>query len=58
MPSLVDIGAVVLLKKMKMRVYDNNDYDDDNNDNDDDNDDGQQTHFELKNSLEHWAQVS
>ena len=43
---------------MKMRVYDNNDYDDDNNDNDDDNDDGQQTHFELKNSLEHLAQVS
>ena len=44
-PSLVEIGPVVLEKKMKMwKVYDN---DDDDNDNDD-NDDGQRTNFDQK----------
>ena len=49
-PSLVEIGPVVLEKKMKMwKVYDN-----DNND----NDDGQRTNFDQKSSLEPSAQVS
>ena len=48
MPSLVEIGSVVLEKKMKMwKVYDN-----------DDNDDGQRTNFDQKSSLEPSAQVS
>ena len=48
MPSLVEIGPVVLEKKMKMgKVYDN-----------DDNDDGQRTNFDQKSSLEPSAQVS
>ena len=51
-PSFVEIGPVVLEKKMKMwKVYDN-----DNNDND--NDDGQRTNFDQKSSLEPSAQVS
>ena len=51
MPSLVEIGPVVLEKKMKMcKVYDNDD-----NDNDDD---GQRTNFDQKSSLEPSAQVS
>ena len=34
MPSLVEIGTVVLKKKIKMwKVYDNNDDDNDNDDN-------------------------
>ena len=50
---LVEIGPVVLEKKMKMlKVYDN-----DNNDNND-NDDGQRTNFDQKSSLEPSAQVS
>ena len=53
MPSLVEIGPVVLEKKMKMwKVYDNDD------DNDNDNDDGQRTKFDQKSSLEPSAQVS
>ena len=48
-PSLVEIGPVVLEKKLKMwKVYDNND----------DNDDGQRTNFYQKSSLESMAQVS
>ena len=51
MPSLVEIGPVVLEKKMKMcKVYDNND----NNDN---NNDGQRTNFDQKILLEPSAQV-
>ena len=62
-PSLVEIGPVVLEKKMKMwKVYDNNnDANDDNNDaNEDnnDNDDWQRTNFDQKSSLEPSAQVS
>ena len=57
MPSLVEIGSVVLEKKMKMRkVFDddnNNDYNDYNDDND-----GQRTNFDQKSSLEPSAQVS
>ena len=53
-PSLVEIGSVVLEKKMKMwKVYDN----DDNEDNNDD-DDGQQTNFDQKSSLQSSAQGS
>ena len=49
-PSLVEIGPVVLEKKMKLwKVYD----DDDDNDND-----GQRTKFDQKSSLEPSAQVS
>ena len=51
MPSLVEIGPVVLEKKMKM-LNDN-----DNNDDDNDND-GQWTNFDQKSSLEPSAQVS
>ena len=52
MPSLVEIGPLVLEKKMKMwKVYD--DDDDDNDDND-----GQGTNFDQKSSLEPSAQVS
>ena len=63
-PSLVEIGSVVLEKKMKMwKVYDNNnDANDDNNDanedNNDDNDDGQRTNFDQKSSIEPSAHVS
>ena len=58
MPSLVEIGLVVLEKKMKMWKVSDND-DDDNDDNDDnDNDDGQRTNFNQKSSLEPTAQVS
>ena len=47
MPSLVEIGPVVLEKKTKMwKVYDNDDYNDDKN-----NDDGQRTNFDQKSSL-------
>ena len=54
-PSLVEIGPVVLEKKMKMwKVYDN----DDNDDNDNNNDDGQRTNFDQKSSLEPSAQVN
>ena len=49
MPSLLEIGRVVLEKKMKMwKVYDK-----DNNDND-----GQRTYFDQKSSLEPKAQVT
>ena len=49
MPSLVEIGPVVLEKKIKMcQVFDN----------DNDNDDGQRTNFDQKSSLESSAQVS
>ena len=51
MPSLVEIGPLVLKKKMKMlKVYDNA--------NDDDDNDGQRTNFDQKSSLEPLAQVS
>ena len=54
MPSLVEIGPVVLEKKMKMwKVYDDND-----NDNDDNDNDGQRTIFDQKSSFEPSAQVS
>ena len=60
MPSLVEIGPVVLEKKMKMwKVYNDNDNNDnDNDDNDDDDNDGQRTNFDQKSSLEPSAQVS
>ena len=46
--SLVEIGPVVLEKKVKMwKVYDNNN-----------NDDGQRTNIDQKSSLEPSAQVS
>ena len=45
--SLVEIGPMVLEKKMKMcKVYENN------NENNDDNDDGQRTNSDQKSSLE------
>ena len=48
-PSLVEIGSVVLEKKMKMwKVYDN----------DNDKDDRQWTNFDKNSSLEPSAQVS
>ena len=51
--SLVEIGPVVLEKKMKMlKVYDNA------NDDDDNDNDGQRTNFDQKSSLEPLAQVS
>ena len=55
MPSLAEIGPVVLEKKMKMRkVYDNK-----NDDNDDDNDEvGQRTNFDQKSSFQPSAQGS
>ena len=59
-PSLVEIGPVVLEKKMKMwKVYDDN-YNNNDNDYNDDNDhnDGQRTNFDQKSSLEPSAQVS
>ena len=53
-PSLVEIGSVVLKKKMKMwKVYDNDDDTDNAN-----NADGQRTNFDQKRSLEPSAQVS
>ena len=56
--SLVEIGPVVLEKKIKMwKVYDNNANSDDE-DNNDDNDDRQRTNFDQKSSLEPSAQVS
>ena len=60
-PSLVEIGPVVLEKKMKMwKVYDNNnDANDDNNDanedNNDDNDDGQRTTDKFWSEKFNWA---
>ena len=55
MSSWVEIGPVVLEKKMKMSKG----YDDHNDDNDDDNDqDGQRTNFEQKSSLEPLTQES
>ena len=52
MPSLIEIGPVVLEKKMKMwKVYEDNDNDDNAND-------GQRTNFDQKSSLEPSAQVS
>ena len=49
MPSFVEIGPVVLEKKMKMlKVYDNDDNDNDR----------QWTNFDQKSSLEPSAQVS
>ena len=55
MPSLIEIGSVVLEKKMKMwEVYDNAN---NNNDNNDDSDnDGQRTNFDQKSSLGPLAQ--
>ena len=51
MPSLVEIGPVVLERKMKiLKVYNNN--------NGDDNDDGQQTIFDQKSSLRPSDHVS
>ena len=45
MPSLVEIGSVILEKKMKMwKVYDNDDNNNDDNDNNDD--DGKRTNFD------------
>ena len=50
-PSLVEIGPVVLEKKMKMwKVYDK--------DNDANDDDGQRTNLDQKSSPESSAQVS
>ena len=58
MPNLVEIGPVVLEKKIKMwKVYDNNANNDDE-DNNDDNDDRQRTNFDQKSSLEPSAQMS
>ena len=58
MPSLVDIGPVVLEKEMKLgKVYDN-DNNNENDDNDNNNDDGQRTNFDQKSSLERSAKVS
>ena len=53
-PSLFEIGPVVLEKKIKMwKVYDNDDDDNDNNYNDNnDNDDGQRKNFDQKSSKE------
>ena len=53
MSSLVEIGSVLLEKKMKMLQG----YYDDNHNNDND-DDGQRTNFDQKSSLEPSAQVS
>ena len=54
-PSLVEIGPVVLEKKMKMwKVYNNAKFVNDNND----DNDGQRTNFDQKSSLEPLAQVS
>ena len=50
MPSLVEIGPVVLEKKMKISKV--------NDDDNDDNDDGQRTNIDQKSSLEPSAQVS
>ena len=51
--SLVEIGQVVLEKKMEMwKVYDNA------NDNDDNENDGQRTNFDQKSSLEPSAEMS
>ena len=51
MPSLVEIGPVVLEKKMTiLKVYDNDANDDDN--------DGQRTNVDQKSSLEPSAQES
>ena len=49
---MVEIGSVVLEKKMEMRK----DYDNDDN-NDMNNDDGQRKHFYQKSSLESMAQI-
>ena len=58
MPSLVEIGPVVMEERMKIcKVYDNDDEDNDNKDNDD-HDDGQRTSFNQKRSLKPSVQVS
>ena len=50
-PSLIEIGRMVLKKKMNMwKVYDN--ANDDNDYDNDDDDDGQRTNFDQKSSLE------
>ena len=52
-PSFVEIGSLVLEKKMKMwKVYNNNNNNNNNNDND-----GQRTNFDQKRSLEPLAQM-
>ena len=54
MPSLFEIGPVVLEKQMKVcKVYDN----DANDNDDDDSDDGQRTNFDQKSSTEPSAHV-
>ena len=56
MPSLVEIGPVVLDEKMKMwKVYDSANA---NDDNDNDDNDGKRTNFVQKRSLDPSAQVS
>ena len=56
MPNLIEIGQVVLEKKMKMwKVYDNANNDDDNANNNDDDNDGQRSNFDQKSSLEPLA---
>ena len=52
-PSLVDIGQVILEKRRKMwNIYENDDADDS------DDDDGHRTHCEQESSLEFSGQVS
>ena len=66
MASLVEIGPVVLEKKIKMwKVYENANNNANNNDNDNNNDnnnnndnDGQRTNFDHKSLLEPSAQLS
>ena len=50
-PSLVEIGPVVLEKMKMWKVYNANDNDDNNNE-------GQRTNFDQKSSREPLAQVS
>ena len=53
MPSLFEIGPVVLEKMIKMwKVYDNNDDNDNNYNDNNDNDDGQRKNFDQKSSKE------
>ena len=53
MPSLFEIGPVVLEKKIKMwKVYDNDDDNDNNYNDNNDNDDGQRKNFNQKSSKE------
>ena len=54
MPSLVQIGPVILEKKLKMwKGYDDNDDDNNGNDNDNNVEDRERTNFDEKSSLEH-----